>query len=159
MFAISSYQCGALIWPVWLAELEIGSSISLTQRYSSPKNENSLIAYSPVEGWVKCLSPQNPFGDSGLNSVAAKSNTKAWNASIQAGVNDAVSSRLWMLGLPDTWMTPHEQYGGIQIVFFFKRGPQLLQLYWIWLQSCLPLRLQKCIGDSNTSTLLRHSGE
>ena len=29
----------------------------------------------PMEGWVKCLSPQNTFGVSGVNSVAAKSNT------------------------------------------------------------------------------------
>ena len=28
-----------------------------------------------MEGWVKCLSPQNTFGVSGVNSVAAKSNT------------------------------------------------------------------------------------
>ena len=29
----------------------------------------------PMEGWVKCLSPQNTFGVSGVHSVAAKSNT------------------------------------------------------------------------------------
>ena len=29
----------------------------------------------PMEGWVKCLTPQNTFGVSGVNSVAAKSNT------------------------------------------------------------------------------------
>ena len=29
----------------------------------------------PMEGWVKCLSPKNTFGVSGVNSVAAKSNT------------------------------------------------------------------------------------
>ena len=28
-----------------------------------------------MEGGVKCLSPQNTFGVSGVNSVAAKSNT------------------------------------------------------------------------------------
>ena len=28
-----------------------------------------------MEGCVKCLSPQNPFGVSGVNSIAAKSNT------------------------------------------------------------------------------------
>ena len=28
-----------------------------------------------MEGWVKCLSPQNTFGVQGLNSVAAKSDT------------------------------------------------------------------------------------
>ena len=28
----------------------------------------------PMEDWVKCLSPQNTFGVSGVNSIAAKSN-------------------------------------------------------------------------------------
>ena len=28
-----------------------------------------------VEGWAKCLGPQNPFRISGVNSVAGKSNT------------------------------------------------------------------------------------
>ena len=28
-----------------------------------------------MEGWVKCLSPLNSFGVSGVNCVAAKSNT------------------------------------------------------------------------------------
>ena len=28
-----------------------------------------------MDGWVKCLSPQNTFGVSGVNRVAAKSNT------------------------------------------------------------------------------------
>ena len=29
----------------------------------------------PMEGWVKCLSPENTAGVSGVNSVAAESNT------------------------------------------------------------------------------------
>ena len=29
----------------------------------------------PMEGWVKCLSPQNSFGVSVVNSVPAKANT------------------------------------------------------------------------------------
>ena len=31
----------------------------------------------PMEGWVKCLSPQNTFLVLGVNSIAAKSNTIA----------------------------------------------------------------------------------
>ena len=40
-----------------------------------------LIIYTTMlmEGWVKCLSPQNTSGVSGVNSVAAKSNTKEVN--------------------------------------------------------------------------------
>ena len=33
----------------------------------------------PMEGWVKFLSPQNPLGVSGVNSVAAESNAIAVN--------------------------------------------------------------------------------
>ena len=34
-----------------------------------------VLTTRPMEGWVKCLSPQNTLGVSGVNSVAAKSNT------------------------------------------------------------------------------------
>ena len=110
--------------------------------------------------WVKCLSPQNIFWVSGVNSVAAKvppssdvikqqerNHNMAWRNS----VNDAVLSQIWKAGLPDTWMTPHTQYGGLLCVSRLKKGSRLLQLYWIWLQHCLTLRLQKCFVDSNTS--------
>ena len=36
---------------------------------------NVIIIHMPMEEWVKCLSPHNTFGVSGVNSVAAKSNT------------------------------------------------------------------------------------
>ena len=35
----------------------------------------ALSTHHYADGWVKCLSPQNTFGVSGVNSVAAKSNT------------------------------------------------------------------------------------
>ena len=45
-----------------------------------------------------------------------------------------------------------------QAVFFFllfyciwRKGHNILQLYQFWLWICLPLRLQQCFGDSNTS--------
>ena len=36
-----------------------------------------------MEVWVKCLSPQNTFGDSGINSVAAKYNTIELNLKVK----------------------------------------------------------------------------
>ena len=59
--------------------LHLFFKIKLPLRDSSPKEmKNSLIIYSPympMEGWVKCLSPRNTFGVSGVNSVETKSNT------------------------------------------------------------------------------------
>ena len=39
------------------------------------------------------------------------------------------------------------------LLFFYvwRSGRHLLQLYWIWLQRCLPLKLPNCFVDSNTS--------
>ena len=39
-----------------------------------------------VEGWVKCLIPQNTFVVSGVNSVAAKSNTIEVNGTPSSNV-------------------------------------------------------------------------
>ena len=57
--------------------------------------------------------------------------------------------------LVDTWMTPQGPHGGtlcfFLLFFLHLKKFQLLQLYWIWLNHCLPLRLQTCFLDSNTS--------
>ena len=46
-------------------------------------------------------------------------------------------SQIRMSGLADTWMTPHEQYGGIicgfSSCFITSEVSLLLQLYWILL--------------------------
>ena len=41
-----------------------------------PKIKIDYLLHSmPMEGWVKCLNPQNTFRVSGVNGVRAKSNT------------------------------------------------------------------------------------
>ena len=51
---------------------EVVSFIILLQMH---KFTQYLLTTMPVEGCVKCLSPQNTFGVSGVNSDGAKSNT------------------------------------------------------------------------------------
>ena len=41
----------------------------------------------PMEGWVKCLSPQNTSGVSGVNGVAAESNTIADISDLSSDIN------------------------------------------------------------------------
>ena len=73
---------------------------------------------------------------------------------IKHGINDLVSCWIGIWRLTDTWMTPQNHYGGMLWFFclfyyVWRRGHHLLQLYWTWLQHCLPLKLQNV--DSNTS--------
>ena len=55
----------------------------------------------PMEGWVKCLCPQNTSGVSGVNSFAAKSNTIEVNGDqfscgvIQVSVSVCSLNVLW----------------------------------------------------------------
>ena len=55
---------------------------------SSQKKENPLIIYSPLSRWrwVKCLSLQNPFGVSEVNSRAVKSNTIEFRVSVNPNI-------------------------------------------------------------------------
>ena len=164
-----------------------------------------------MEKWVKCLSAQNTFGVSGVNSVAAESNTievtgqivqtpycpcgvmqvsgspdiqirrktlsvipcfwckcPLWSTSepgsrggyqrtfrLKLGVNDTISSRIWMSGLPDTWMTSQEQYGGILCFFpvVFMCLKKWSAFTSVVLDSALTLftpETPKCFMDSNT---------
>ena len=60
-----------------------------------------------------------------------------------------------MSGLMDTCMTAQEPYGGIFCFYTFEEVVPLFQLYWIWLERCLPVKLQKCFVDSNTEKIMR----
>ena len=177
-----------------------------------------------MESWGELFESSKHFlWFQGVDSVAAKSNTSvhkprhsnstrnkviytmfSWHLGYKHSVNDAVSSGIWMSGLPDTWMTPQGKYGGILCFFLFflsvsrsghqlplssvsrsgnqlplssvsrsgnqlhlssvsrsgnqlplssvsKSGNQLPQLYWLWLQHFLPLKMLKCFVDLNTS--------
>ena len=109
----------------------------------------------PMEGGgVRCLSPQNTFRFSGVNSVAAKSNTNEVTADrffklFSCGpVFMCVSGRIlfsrWQFS---SWMW----VSGFFVFFVLRIVHHLLHLCWIWLHHCLPLKLRKCFVDSYTS--------
>ena len=62
--------------PLLLSECMTTKRIELIQKW---KFTHCLFTTMPMEGWVKCRSPQNTFGASGVNSGAAKSNTDEVN--------------------------------------------------------------------------------
>ena len=162
-----------------------------------------------MEGLVKCMSPQNTSGVSGVNSVAPESNTedirdlsldekktteKTHNMSpycscgvIQVSVSPGIHIRLEtrsftpksppeaaFLVVSECTSTEdirgHLEYEcrGLQtfrwhhtsrmepcyVFFCLKISPWYLQLCSIQLLHCLPLKLQKCFVDSNTSPTL-----
>ena len=99
-----------------------------------------LLTSMPMEGWVKCLSPQNMVHDKttekavvcscGVIQVSASPDIQTrsftpcfWPksprevAKLADLVNDILLSLLWMPGLVDTWMTPHKQHGGVWCFF------------------------------------------
>ena len=61
---------------------------------------------------------------------AASLATSCWSLGEKHGVNDLVSSWIGILGLADTWMTPHKEYGGMLcfsvVLFHLKKD-------WVWL--------------------------
>ena len=65
---------------------------------------------------------------------------------------------LWTLGWHHVSSMENMLCFFLYFFFFYvwRRGHQLLQLYWIWLQHCLPLRLQKGFVDSNTLLVELH---
>ena len=86
----------------------------------------------------RCFQPKRPLiSSSGAAFTHGSQRTFRLN-----GGNDLVSSRMWMSGLVDTWMTPQEQNGGmlclcLLFIFLRLRNPSL-KLHWIWLQLFTP---------------------
>ena len=95
---------------------------STSHLLSSPRNEISLIIYSPLCRWG--ISP----GVSKLADVSISDGPwmhlnrryqETFRLKTECTVDDLVSNiyQIWMLGLGDTWMISHHQYRG-KLCFF-----------------------------------------
>ena len=70
------------------------------------------------KGKQRCSQIQNHWAELVILTRARENCSRnlvdiSWDFGFKQGVNHDVSSRIWMSGLTDTWMTPQDQYGGI----------------------------------------------